>query len=144
MCIICKLPCHRLLYDTYQEQALSSLKGKDQESLFFYQDGSFSDQGKLVFKSKTASTSHIADELAIDVVDSNVLDDQGNPGQLDLYHLHGVTPQTSFNHEDYMFFKKLLNDDASKDMIQDLCNKLSVSLRLEEHVPIPAINEIDL
>lgn len=144
VCTICKLPCHRLKFDSYQQKAFSSLKGLDSDALYFSQDGSFSDRAKLVFKSKGPAANQITDELAIDVPDVIQQEVQSSSSFVDSLVLHPFVSSSSFNVEDYTFFKKLLSDDSGRSVIEDLSNKLIESLRLTDAEVSQVITGLDL
>lgn len=120
------------------------MRGSNDESLYFFNDGSFSNQGALSYKTKPAPGYIITDELAIEVADNLQPEESIGTPLTDTLVLTPYLGSSSFNVDDYNFFKMLLNDQTGRSSIEDLCKKIATSLKLDEADVITATNDINL
>lgn len=120
------------------------MKGNRDEALYFFQDGSYSNQGALSYKPKNPSSKIITDELAVDDVDGQPLEEKTAKLPAKTKVVKPYVGTSSFNFEDFKFFNLLLNDDGGNSSLDDLSSSIMRSLNLTESDVTAAVNEINL
>lgn len=143
-CTICRMPCHRLIYDHFVESAFQSLSNSQQDFIYFREDGSFSKESLLEFKSKQNPATPIEEETTIHVQDFVASEDEVMKQQKLEVTVERYEQSNDLNLEAVAFFRNLLRENSTKESLSNLCQTLVEILNLDQKEVIEEVHKFNL